>query len=200
VSASPVVQLDSEQLEFSGATRVEDVLGSMPQVYLDQSSGQSIESEGTATMQLRNLGVSRTLVLVNGKRLPINSPSSDESGPDLNFVPMQLVERVEILTGGASSTYGSDAVAGVVNFIMMDDFEGVKLDYQLAGYRHDNDGNPQATSTLSKGFGVPTGTSSDGDISDVTLIVGGNIGDGRGNITAYATKRDIDPVLQGDRD
>jgi outer membrane receptor protein involved in Fe transport len=199
-SASPVVQLDAEQLEFSGATRVEDVLGSMPQVYLDQSSGQSIESEGTATMQLRNLGVSRTLVLVNGKRLPISSPSSDESGPDLNFVPMQLVERVEILTGGASSTYGSDAVAGVVNFIMMDDFEGVKLDYQLAGYRHDNDGNPQATSTLSKGFAVPTGTSSDGDISDVTLIVGGNLGDGRGNITAYATKRDIDPVLQGDRD
>ncbi|MEX2126046.1 MAG: TonB-dependent receptor [Woeseia sp.] len=199
-SASPVVQLDADQLEFTGATRVEDVLGSMPQVYLDQSSGQSIESEGTATMQLRNLGVSRTLVLVNGKRLPINSPSSDESGPDLNFVPMQLVERVEILTGGASSTYGSDAVAGVVNFIMMDDFEGVKLDYQLAGYRHDNDGNPQATSTLSQGFAVPTGTSSDGDISDVTLIVGGNIGDGRGNITAYAAKRDIEPVIQGDRD
>ena len=200
VEASPVVQLDAEQLEFSGATRAEDVVGSMPQVYLDQSSGQSIESEGTATMQLRNLGVSRTLVLVNGKRLPINSPSSDESGPDLNFVPMQLVERVEILTGGASSTYGSDAVAGVVNFIMMDDFEGVKLDYQIAGYRHDNDGNPQATSTVSQGFAVPTGTSSDGDISDVTLIVGGNLDDDRGNITAYATKRDIEPVIQGDRD
>jgi outer membrane receptor protein involved in Fe transport len=113
---------------------------------------------------------------------------------------MQLVSRVEVLTGGASSTYGSDAVAGVVNFIMIDDFEGVKLDYQLAGYRHDNDGNPQATSTLSKGFEVPTGTSNDGDTSDVTLIVGGNLADGRGNITAYASKRDIDPVVQGDRD
>jgi iron complex outermembrane recepter protein len=98
-------------------------------------------------MQLRNLGVSRTLVLVNGKRLPIHSPSSSTSGPDLNFIPMQLVDRVEVLTGGASSTYGSDAVAGVVNFIMMDDFEGVKFDYQLAGYRHDNNGNRQATST-----------------------------------------------------
>ena len=104
VTASPVVQLDSEQLLFSGATRVEDVLGSLPQVYLDQSSGQSIESDGVATMQLRNLGVSRTLVLLNGRRLPINSPASDESGPDLNFIPMQLVERVEVLTGGASST------------------------------------------------------------------------------------------------
>lgn len=200
VTASPVVQLDSEQLEFSGATRVEDVLGSMPQVYLDQSSGQSIESTGTATMQLRNLGNSRTLVLVNGKRLPIHSPSSSTSGPDLNFIPMQLVNRVEVLTGGASSTYGSDAVAGVVNFIMMDNFEGVKLDYQVAGYRHDNDGNRQATSTQAAGFPVPSGTSNDGDISDITLIVGGNLADGRGNITAYASKRDIDPVVQGDRD
>ena len=200
VTTSPVIQLDAEQLTFSGATRVEDVLGSMPQVYLDQSSGQSIESTGTATMQLRNLGNSRTLVLVNGKRLPIHSPSSSTSGPDLNFIPMQLVRRVEVLTGGASSTYGSDAVAGVVNFIMIDDFEGVKFDYQLAGYRHDNDGNRQATSTVSRGFPVPTGTSNDGDISDMTLIIGGNLADGRGNITAYASKRDIDPVVQGDRD
>jgi iron complex outermembrane recepter protein len=200
VTPSPVVQLDAEQLEFSGATRVEDVLGSLPQVFLDQSSGQSIEATGTATLQLRNLGNSRTLVLVNGKRLPIHSPSSATSGPDLNFIPMQLVKRVEVLTGGASSTYGSDAVAGVVNFIMVDDFEGVKLDYQMAGYRHDNDGNRQADATLARGFSVPTGTSNDGDIGDLTMIVGGNFGNGRGNVTAYATKRDIDPVLQGNRD
>ena len=64
VTASRVVQLDAEQLEFSGATRVEDVLGSMPQVYLDQSSGQSIESTGTATMQLRNLGNSRRVAVI----------------------------------------------------------------------------------------------------------------------------------------
>jgi iron complex outermembrane recepter protein len=200
VTSSPVTQLDTEQLSLSGVIRVEDVLGSMPQVYLDQSSGQSIEAEGTATLQLRNLGVSRTLVLVNGKRLPINSPSSDESGPDLNLIPMQLVERVEILTGGASSTYGSDAVAGVVNFIMKNDFEGVLLDVQMSGYRHDNDGNRQADSTVSRGFSVPTGTATDGDMTDATLIIGGNLADGRGNITAYATYRDIDPVTQGDRD
>jgi outer membrane receptor protein involved in Fe transport len=200
VTSSPVTQLDAEQLNFSGITRVEDVLGSLPQVYLDQSSGQSIESIGTATMQLRNLGVSRTLVLVNGKRLPINSPSSTESGPDLNFIPMQLVERVEILTGGASSTYGSDAVAGVVNFIMNDHFEGVKFDAQFAGYRHDNDGNRAADSTVAAGFDVPTGTSTDGDIIDATLIIGGNLDGGRGNITAYATYREVDPVVQADRD
>ena len=110
VSSSPVTQLDSEQLTLTGITRVEDVLASMPQVYLDQSSGQSIESQGTATVALRNLGVSRTLVLMNGRRLPINSPLSSESGPDLNLIPQQLVKRVEILTGGASAAYGSDAV------------------------------------------------------------------------------------------
>jgi iron complex outermembrane recepter protein len=200
VTSSPVTQLDAEQLILSGAVRVEDVLASVPQVYLDQSSGQSIESIGTATLQLRNLGVSRTLVLVNGKRLPINSPSSAESGPDINFIPMQLVERVEILTGGASSTYGSDAVAGVVNFIMNDSFQGVKFDVQIAGYRHDNKGNPQADATLARGFAVPTGVSNDGDIKDMTLILGGNLDGGRGNITAYGTYREIDPVLQGNRD
>lgn len=201
VTASPVVQMDAEILDFSGQTRVEDVLNSMPQVYLDQSSGQSIESTGTATMSLRNLGNSRTLVLVDGKRLPIHSPSSSTSGPDLNFIPMQLVERVEVLTGGASSVYGSDAVAGVVNFIMMKDFEGVMLDFQMGGYRHDNDGNAAADSTevVFPGL-VPTGTSSDGDIRDITLIIGGNLADDRGNITAYASKRDIDPVIQSDRD
>ncbi len=200
VSSSPVTQLDAEQLTLTGITRVEDVLASMPQVYLNQSSGQSIESEGTATLELRNLGNSRTLVLVNGKRLPIHSPQSDTSGPDLNFIPMQLVERVEILTGGASSTYGSDAVAGVVNFIMIDDFQGVKLDYQVSQYRHDNDGNRAADSTAAAGFAVPTGTSTDGDIQDATFIIGGNLDDGRGNITAYATYREIDPVVQADRD
>lgn len=200
VTSSPVTQLDSEQLILTGATRVEDVLGSLPQAYLDQSSGQSIESTGTATLQLRNLGNSRTLVLMNGKRLPIHSPSSSTSGPDLNLIPMQLVERVEILTGGASSTYGSDAVAGVVNFIMNDRFEGVKLDVQSAGYRHQNDGGPLANSTLAAGFSVPTGTSNDGEIIDMTLLMGGNLDNGRGNITAYATYREVSSVLQGDRD
>jgi iron complex outermembrane receptor protein len=199
VATSPVTQLDAEQFTLSGLTRVEDALVSMPQVYLDQSSGQSIESTGTATMALRNLGNSRTLVLMNGRRLPIHSPSSGTSGPDLNFIPMQLVERVEILTGGASSVYGSDAVAGVVNFIMVNDFEGVKLDVQTSGYRHKNSSNPAADATVARGFAVPTGTSTDGETLDLSLILGGNFDNGRGNITAYATYRDIDPVVQGDR-
>lgn len=199
VTSSPVQQLDAEQLSFTGVTRVEDALAALPQISLDQSSGQAIESIGTATLQLRNLGVSRTLVLLDGKRLPINSPNSTESGPDINFIPMALLERVEVLTGGASSTYGSDAIAGVVNFIMKDDFEGIKLDYQFSQYRHDNDGNAQARATEPL-FPVTTNTANDGDISDLTFLIGGNINEGRGNITAYATYRDIDGVTQDQRD
>src|SRR5262245_53066327 len=140
VSSSPIAQLDAEAIELTGVTRIEDALAQMPQVYLYQSSGQSFTSLGTATADLRYLGVSRTLVLLDGKRLPISSPASGDSGPDLNFIPGALVERIDILTGGASAIYGSDAVAGVINFIMKDDFEGVKLDYEVAQYRHENNG------------------------------------------------------------
>ncbi len=199
-TSSPVAQIDAVDLALTGTTRVEDALGTMPQVALDQDSGQSIESNGTATLQLRNLGSSRTLVLLDGKRLPTASPSSSESAADLNFIPMALLSRVEILTGGASSVYGSDAVAGVVNFIMIKDFEGVKLDYQASGYRHKNDGNVVADASRRRSFAVPTGTASDGDIKDFSFIIGGNVADGRGNITAYATYRDIAAVTQAQRD
>jgi outer membrane receptor protein involved in Fe transport len=200
VTSSPVVQLNAEQIAFTGTTRIEDAVAQLPQVFMDQSSGQSIESEGTATVQLRNLGVSRTLVLIDGKRLPISSPTSTESGPDLNFIPVGLVERVEVLTGGASATYGSDAVAGVVNFTMRDDFEGVSLDYQSSGYRHDNNGNVTSIRSAESGFDYPSGTISDGEIDDLSLIIGGNLNEGRGNVTAYATYRNVEAVTQSERD
>jgi iron complex outermembrane receptor protein len=200
VTSSPVQQLDAEQLAFTGVTRVEDVLSALPQVTLDQSSGQAIESIGTATLELRQLGSSRTLVLLNGRRLPTNSPLDTESGADVNFIPMQLVKRVEVLTGGASSTYGADAVAGVVNFVMIDDFEGVKLDYQFSQYRHDNDGGFIPDAAAASGFPFANDTVNDGDTDDITFLIGGNLNEGRGNITAYATYRDIEGITQSERD
>jgi len=200
VTSSPVQQLDAEQIELTGVTRLEDALAALPQISLDQSSGQAIESIGTATLELRGLGSSRTLVLMNGRRLPVNSPNDTESGADINFIPANLVERVEILTGGASSTYGADAVAGVVNFIMMDDFQGVKFDYQYSGYRHDNSGNLVSDAAEDAGFEYATGTKTDGDTHDLSLIIGGNLEDGRGNITGYVTYRDIEGIVQADRD
>ena len=199
-TSSPVAQVTSQELGFTGATRIEDAVAQLPQISMDQDSGQSIESLGIATVQLRGLGASRTLTLFDGKRLPIASPSDTESAADLNFIPMALVERVEVLTGGASSTYGSDAIAGVINFIPIRDFEGVKVDYQASGYYHKNDGNFVADGAAAVGFPVASGTSSDGDIMDVSVIMGGNLNDGRGNITAYATYRQIDAITMSERD
>jgi outer membrane receptor protein involved in Fe transport len=200
VTSSPVQQLDAEDISLTGVTRLEDALAALPQISLDQSSGQAIESIGTATLELRGLSSSRTLVLMNGRRLPVNSPNDTESGADINFIPRALVERVEVMTGGASSTYGADAVAGVVNFIMIDDFEGVKFDYQYSGYRHKNDGNLVADAAQEANFDYATGTATDGDTHDLSLIIGGNLEDGRGNITGYATYRDIEGIIQADRD
>uniref|UniRef100_UPI003F6D81F8 TonB-dependent receptor plug domain-containing protein n=1 Tax=Congregibacter sp. TaxID=2744308 RepID=UPI003F6D81F8 len=200
VSSSPVTQLDSEQLRLTGLTRVEDALAAIPAISLDQSSGQAIEATGIATLQLRNLGSQRTLVLMNGRRLPAGSPSASSNAADINMIPGQLIERVEVLTGGASSTYGADAVAGVVNFIMMDDFEGIKIDFQAGQFRADNDGSPVGRAAERAGQPFATGTATDGDQYDMTMIMGGNFDNGRGNATAFVTYRDIEGVTQVTRD
>ncbi|MDA0891999.1 MAG: TonB-dependent receptor [Proteobacteria bacterium] len=200
VSSSPVTQLDNEQLQLTGLTRIEDAMAAIPAVSLDQSSGQAIESNGTATLQLRNLGTTRTLVLMNGRRLPVGSPSSGSSAADINLIPGALVERVEVLTGGASTAYGADAVAGVVNFLMVDDFEGIQINTQFSQFRHDNDGNVVASAAEAGGYPYASGSDMDGDISELTFVLGSNFGGDRGNATLFATYREIEGVTQINRD
>lgn len=201
VASSPVTQVDAEAFKYTGTTRVEDLISDLPAVYPGQSSGLANGSTGTATIDLRNLGDNRTLVLVNGRRLPPGSPIAGGTGSDINQIPGALIERVEVLTGGASSTYGSDAVAGVVNFIMVDDFEGVKLDVQYSGYQHDNDSSHyKRLLAADVAFEQPDSSVNDGEISDVSFVIGANLDGGRGNVTAYATYRKINEVRQGDRD
>lgn len=200
VSSNPVVQVDAEELKFQGTTRVEDMMKNLPQVYSNQNTSQSNGATGTATLNLRNLGDERTLVLINGRRMPAGSPIQGGVGADINQIPGALIKNVEILTGGASATYGSDAVAGVVNFIMVDDFEGIKFDYQFSQYNHDNDNSFMQDLVTSSGFPVASSSKSDGDISDLSLIIGGNFEGGRGNATAYATYRKVDEVKQNARD
>ncbi|MFV0478009.1 MAG: TonB-dependent receptor domain-containing protein [Parahaliea sp.] len=200
VSSSPVTQVDAEELKFQGTTKVEDLMKNMPQIYSNQNASQSNGATGTATLNLRNLGDERTLVLVNGRRLPAGSPIAGGSGADINQIPGALIKRVEVLTGGASATYGSDAVAGVVNFIMMDDFEGIKLDYQFSQYQHNNTNTRYQKVIDEAGFPYPDGSNSDGDTNDWSLIIGGNFDNGRGNVTAYAGYRKIDAVSQASRD
>lgn len=199
-SSGPLVQIDSEEIELQGTVRVEDMLRNLPQVWSKQNTGQSNGATGTATVELRNLGSVRTLVLMNGRRMPAGSPIGGGSPVDINQIPGNLIDRVEILTGGASATYGSDAVAGVINFIMKDWYEGVDFDLQQSAYSHNNsDGTMQDIVTAS-GFELPGDNVTDGQMTQASLLMGGNIDDGRGNITVYATYRDIKAVRQANRD
>jgi outer membrane receptor protein involved in Fe transport len=207
ISASPVTTIGNVEFDIRGTTRVEDLTNTLPQVFAAQGANTSNGATGTAQVSLRGLGANRTLVLVNGHRLQYGSAIS--SAPDLNQIPGALVERVEVLTGGASAAYGSDAIAGVVNFLMIQDFEGVRIDGQLSGYQHGNN-NSQAQDVLTRAqatggafgsdLGIPESSVFDGKGQDITLTIGANTEDGRGNVTMYAGYRNNDAILQADRD
>ncbi len=198
VSSSPVTQVEAEELLYQGTVRVEDMLRTLPQVYVRQSSGQSNGATGTATIDLRNLGPERTLALINGRRMPAGSPLS--YGADINQIPGALIETVDVLTGGASAAYGSDAVAGVVNFRLRDDFEGVQVSYQFSQYNHVNDNDRWQGIVRDSGYASADGSNSDGNMSNLSVVAGADFAEGRGNVTVYATYRDIGKVLQADRD
>ena len=199
-SSSPLVQIEAVEFEVQGTVRVEDMLRNLPQVFSKQNTGQSNGATGTATVDLRNLGSVRTLVLMNGRRMPSGSPIGGGSPVDINQVPSVLIDRVEILTGGASATYGSDAVAGVINFILKDWNEGITFDFQQSAYGHANDDGTMQEIVSSSGFDLPGDYVTDGEMTQASLLMGGNIDDGAGNITLYATYRDIKAVPQANRD
>ncbi|NIV19466.1 MAG: TonB-dependent receptor plug domain-containing protein, partial [Gammaproteobacteria bacterium] len=159
-SPSPLATIDREDFEFSGQPTLEEYLNQMPQVQPGLGRAVNNGGDGTATLNLRGMGAGRTLVLLNGRRL---SPSGVGSAVDVNNLPGVLVERVEIITGGASTVYGSDAIAGVVNFITRDDFAGLGFEgtYNVSG-------------------------EGDAEIYDFNVAYGHNFADGRGNVTAYA--------------
>jgi iron complex outermembrane recepter protein len=206
-SIAPVTTVGNADIKAQGVTRVEDIVNALPQVFAGQGSSITNGQTGTATVNLRGLGSGRTLVLIDNRRLMPGDPLSQQASADLNFVPAPLVERVDVLTGGASATYGADAVAGVVNFIMLKNFEGVRIDAQYSGYQHDN--NNSAVSVLNAAraasqnpfeFPVPPAHSFEGEGSEVSLILGANSPDGKGNVTAYATYRQNNPILESQRD
>jgi outer membrane receptor protein involved in Fe transport len=198
-SASPVTVVTSQEVKVSGTTRTEDLINSLPQVFAAQGSNVSNGSSGTATISLRGLGSKRSLVLVNGKRLQ----AGDTGNPvaDINFIPAVMIKRVDVLTGGASSVYGADAVAGVVNFIMDTTFTGFRIDGQASVFNHNNHAADQIISANdARGFLAPRGWSTNGGAQDIAGVFGAAFDDGRGHVTAYATYRTQDPVLQSSRD
>ncbi len=163
-SVSPVQVVSDLQIDQSGSANLQDLLLENPvfgSPALSRTNSAFLTSgTGAATVDLRNLGTDRTLVLINGRRVVAGLPGS--ATVDLNVVPTQFLQRVDILTGGASSLYGSDAVAGVVNLIYKDNFEGIE-------------GNAQ--------YGI----TQRGDTRDyqANVTAGGNFGEGRGNIMMH---------------
>ena len=157
---------------------------------------------GTATVNLRGLGSARTLVLINGRRLQPGDPTSGRS-PDINFIPSTLIKRVDVLTGGASSVYGADAVAGVVNFIMDTNYRGFRIDAQASAFNHNNTatddrGQSIACERRTPGFRPPHGMSTNGGAQDISGAFGAGFDDNRGSVMAYATYRKQDAGARGD--
>ncbi len=208
-STSPVLAVSHEDIQTSGKVDITDIIAQLPQNFTNDL-GQDLGNRtpglttagGVATADLRGLGPNRTLVLVNGRRLGIGSPYTfiQSPAPDLDQIPAALVERVEVLTGGASATYGSDAIAGVINFIMKKNFEGFQVDASLGGNWHDNHSTFTQDAQLAVGDTPLTGESTDGGTVSVNVMAGTSLADGRGNITAYFGYLKVDPVLSSDRD
>src|SRR3954468_8079785 len=198
-TASPVTTVTSQDVKLSGTTRTEDLINALPQVFSDQGSNISNGSTGTATVNLRGLGAKRTMVLVNGKRLVGGDPR--QATPDINIIPIQLVKRVDVLTGGASAVYGADAVAGVVNFIMDNTFTGLRIDGQASVFNHHQHmGDDLVLANNLAGYRFPHGMVTNGGAQDIAGVFGAAFDDGRGHVQAYATYRSQDPVLESTRD
>ena len=171
---SPITSVDQEQLRNSGQANVEAALNQMPQVTPSINRSTNNGSTGGAHINLRGFGIQRTLVMLNGRRL---SPSGIGSAVDVNNLPQALIDRVEIITGGATTVYGSDAVSGVINFITRTDFDGFGLD---------------ATAYMTE--------SGDSNTYDINLTYGHNFSNGRGNITAYLGYLDREELLADERE
>jgi outer membrane receptor protein involved in Fe transport len=172
VSPSPLVTVSREDLEFSGQPTLEEYLNKMPQMQPITGRAHNNGGDGSMNLNLRGMGPGRTLVLLNGRRI---APSGTGSAVDVNNLPSTLIERVEIITGGASTVYGSDAIAGVVNFITRDDFTGLSVE---AGYNITAEG--------------------DANIWDANVVYGLDLADG-GNITFFVGRYEREELFGSER-
>lgn len=178
-SVVPVTTMQADEIFDTGNISLGDALNQLPSMhstFSQANSGGFIGTAGLNLLDLRGLGTSRTLVLVNGRRHVTAQPGTPTS-VDINTIPVDLLERVDVVTGGNSAVYGSDAVAGVVNFILKRDFEGIRMRAQGG-----------ATSRGDRGSYL------------VALTAGHNFAEGRGNIAASLEYATSDDVYYTDRD
>ncbi len=181
-SVSPITVIDQEAIEFSGANNVATILNELPSAGIpgsvDTATNFRTTTTGLNTIDLRNLGSQRTLILVNGRRHIGGSAGSVTV--DVSHIPVALVERVDVVTGGAAAAYGSEAISGVINFILKDDFEGVQVNTR---------------------YGSSDGVEGGGaDETDISILAGGNFADGRGNATVYLGYSERGILNSRDRD
>lgn len=175
VANSPIVTVSQEDFQATGSVNIDTLINDLPQFTpAANASSNNPSAGGQANVQLRGLGTGRTLVLLNGRRV---IPSNASSVVDLNILPTALISSIETITGGASSTYGSDAVAGVLNFLLNNDFEGVQLDLQYG----ESDRNDAGTDSVS-------------------LTVGGDLADGRGHAVLSLGYSNRELLYNRDRD
>lgn len=171
---SPVQVVNGEEFKTSGTVNVEQLLNTLPQIVPGITAFTNNGGGGVATVNLRNLGSARTLVLVDGRRY---IPFGTGGQVDLNTIPQAMIDRVDVVTGGGSAVYGSDAIAGVVNFVMKRNFDGLEAatQYRISG----------------KG---------DGDQFTADLAIGLNSQDGKGNVAFFGGYSKRSTVLQGARE
>lgn len=171
--SSPVNAITAEQIQLKSSNTAEELLRDLPGLVPSSGSAQNLGNAGASFVNLRGLGDNRNLVLVDGVRL---APAELQGRFDLNNIPLAMIERTDVLTGGASTTYGADAVSGVVNFVTRSRFTGLEV-------------------TLSEQI-TERG---DGNVFRGDLIAGHEFGGGRGNIVLAAGYQKADPVYQGSR-
>lgn len=199
-SISPVTSLSAADITATGLTRMEDVLNTLPMFFANMTANVSNGADGTAAVNLRGLGNQRTLVLVDGLRLGPGS-ADGRNWSDVNQIPAAMVARVDVLTGGTSAVYGADAVAGVVNFIMNQHFEGVRLDAGYHLYEHDNSNQDGVAQLVSEsGYQLPPSRVDTGFGKSVALLVGSDFADHTANATGYVTFDKQAAVLQSQYD
>ena len=172
--ASPVAVVSQEEFELQAAVVVEDVLREVPGIVPNVGSNVNNGNGGSTFLDLRGIGSQRNLTLLNGTRIV---PATFDGPTNVDVIPIAMLERTDVLTGGAGATYGADAISGVVNFITRDDFEGAEI---------------SASNQITE--------QGDGLTQRVDLTVGGNFEDGRGNATLSVGYTNREPVFQGDRE
>lgn len=172
-SSSPITTIGAEEIRLQQRTEVEQILRVLPVTLPADGANVNNGSAGVATVNLRGLGTQRNLILMDGKRL---TPYNINGLVDTSIIPTPLIERLDIITGGASAVYGSDAISGALNFIMKKDFEGVEVG---ADY-----------STTEKG---------DGTVESIYAVIGANVADGRGNVVVGINWQEREGVQLGQR-